>query len=246
MTPFFQTPADILNYLWFKHTGQVRFIEPKTLLKKQRRNNSGKKVRWTKDDLKLRYSRAQCRQVAQWLNDLDLPVEKSCEIMHPKRGTWVRMIRALRLAEYARKNGFEKLKLLLDEFYKEDYFVWQGAVDKNRETFRETETLHLLKERPDAFVTVLFANMLWFDAGKVVNAFEEVLGKVPVRKVFSLNEFAKTYFNQAGKRVVKPVGSYPKTIATNRLTKNYTETVLEQMQQMISDLCITVINRRFE
>lgn len=243
MNPVFQTPADILNYLWLKHTGHVQFMEPKTLLKKSRKSNSGQKNRWTKEDLKLRYSRVQCRQVALWLNELDLPVEKSCEIMHPKRGIWVRVIRALRLSEYARKKGFDKLKELLDKFYKEDYFVWQGAVDKNRTAFKETETLQLLKERPDAFARALFANMLWFDAGKVMKAFENVSDKVPEQQISLLNACAKTYFNRTGKRVVKPIGSYTKTIATNRLTKSYADVELERMQQMIADLCSKVIKK---
>ena len=45
--------------------------------------------------------------------------EKACEIMHPKREMWVRMIRALRLAEYARKPEFGNLKELMDIFYRE-------------------------------------------------------------------------------------------------------------------------------
>ncbi len=39
---------------------------------------------------------------------------------------WVRMIRALRLAEYARKPEFGNLKELMDIFYREAYTVWQG------------------------------------------------------------------------------------------------------------------------
>jgi hypothetical protein len=52
--------------------------------------------------------------------------------MNPKRGMWVRMIRALRLGEYSRKNGFDHLAEILDVFYKQDYTTWQGRVDKAR------------------------------------------------------------------------------------------------------------------
>ncbi len=45
---------------------------------------------------------------------------------------WVRMIRALRLAEYARKPEFGNLKELMDIFYRRAYTVWQGEVERNR------------------------------------------------------------------------------------------------------------------
>ena len=45
----------------------------------------------------------------------------------------VRFIRALRLAEYAKKPEMEQLRVLLDRFYREDYSVWQGELDQYRE-----------------------------------------------------------------------------------------------------------------
>lgn len=251
---FFQTPADILRYLWFKHTGFVQVVEPKTILRKNKENNSGynvvvpeaiKNVKKSKDELKLKYSRAESRMVAQWLNDLEMSVEKSCEIMHPKRGIWVRMIRALRLSEYAKKKGFEKLKELLDEFHNEEYFVWQGSVDTNRKQFNEAAVLDLLKERPGAFSRSLFANMLWFGADNVIKAFKEVIGKVPARLVFTLNAYAKNYFEKNGNRIVKPLGGYSKTIGKNHLIKHYTEDDLLKMQASIEELCIDAMKLRF-
>ena len=252
---FFQTPTDILRYLWFRHTGFAQIVEPKTILKKNKENNSGynvivpeavKNVKRSKEDLKLKYSRTESKLVAQWMNDLEMAVEKSCEIMHPKRGIWVRMIRALRLSEYAKKQGFEKLKALLDEFHNEEYFVWQGAVDTNRKQFKEAEVLTLLKERPGAFSRSLFANMLWFGAGNVINAFDEVIDKVPARLVFTLNAYAKNYFEKNGNRIVKPLGGYSKTIEKNPLIKHYTEDDLVKMQESIEDLCIKAMKLRFE
>ena len=252
---FFQTPTDILRYLWFRHTGFAQIVEPKTILKKNKENNSGynvivpeavKNVKRSKEDLKLKYSRTESKLVAQWMNDLEMAVEKSCEIMHPKRGIWVRMIRALRLSEYAKKQGFEKLKALLDEFHNEEYFVWQGAVDTNRKQFKEAEVLALLKERPGAFSRSLFANMLWFGAGNVINAFDEVIDKVPARLVFTLNAYAKNYFEKNGNRIVKPLGGYAKTIEKNPLIKHYTEDDLVKMQESIEDLCIKAMKLRFE
>ena len=252
---FFQSPADILRYLWFKHTGFAQIVEPKTILKKNAENNSGynviipeaiKNVKKSKEELKLKYSRTQSKQVAQWMNELELSAEKSCEIMHPKRGIWVRMIRALRLSEYAKKQGFENLKTLLDEFHNEEYFVWQGSVDINRKKFNEAEVLELLKERPGAFSRSLFANMLWFGADNVIRAFDEVIDKVPARLVFTLNSYAKKYFEKNGNRIVKPLGGYSKTIEKNQLTKKYTEDDLVKMQQSIEDLCIKAMRMRFE
>lgn len=252
---FFQTPADILRYLWFKHTGFVQIVEPKTILKKNTENNSGwnvnipeavKNVKKSKEDLKLKYTRAQSKLVALWMNSLELSSEKICEIMHPKRGIWIRMIRALRLIEYSKKEGFEKLKDILDEFHNEEYFVWQGAVDANRRQFKEAEVLQLLKERPGAFSRSLFANMLWFGAENVIKAFNEVIDKVPARLVFTLNAYAKSYFEKNGNRIVKPLGGYSKTIEKNHLIKHYAESDLIKMQESIEDLCIKAMRLRFE
>lgn len=252
---FFQTPADILRYLWFKHTGFIQMLEPKTILKKHKENNSGwnvnvdgavKNVKKSKEELKLKYSRGQSRMVAEWMNRLELPAEKICEIMHPKRGIWVRMIRALRLAEMSMKEGFEKLKEILDEFYNETYFVWQGAVDESRKKFNEDELLLLLKQRPGMFARSLFSNMLWFGFENIVNAFGEIVDKVPARLIFTLNSYAKNYFEKNGNRVVKPLGGYSKTVKNNYLLTQYSEDDLIRMQESIEGLCITAMTKRFK
>lgn len=252
---FFQTPVDILRYLWFKHTGFIQLVEPKTILKKQRENNSGwnvnvdgaiKNVKKSKEELKLKYSREQSRMVAEWMNKLELPPEKICEIMHPKRGIWVRMIRALRLAEMSKKEGFEKLKEILDEFYNETYFVWQGAVDESRKKFNEDELILLLKQRPGMFARSLFSNMLWFGYENIVNAFGEIVDKVPARLIFTLNSYAKNYFEKNGNRVVKPLGGYSKTVKNNYLLTQYSEDDLAKMQESIEDLCIAAMKNRFK
>jgi hypothetical protein len=253
--PMFQTPVDILRYLWFKHTGFIQLVEPKTILKKNRQNNSGwnvnvdgaiKNVVKSEEDLKLKYSRAESKMVAEWMSNLDMPVEKICETMHPKRGIWVRMIRALRLAEMSKKPGFEKLKDILDEFYNETYFVWQGAVDENRKKFNEAEVTELLKQRPGMFARSLFSNMLWFGYKNMVEAFGGIIDKVPARLIFTLNAYAKNYFEKNGNRVVKPLGGYAKTVKNNALLVNYSEAELIQMQNAIEELCIKAMTLRFE
>jgi hypothetical protein len=253
--PMFQTPVDILRYLWFKHTGFIQLVEPKTILKKNRQNNSGwnvnvdgaiKNVVKSEEDLKLKYSRAESKMVAEWMSNLDMPVEKICENMHPKRGIWVRMIRGLRLAEMSKKPGFEKLKDILDEFYNETYFVWQGAVDENRKKFNEAEVTELLKQRPGMFARSLFSNMLWFGYKNMVEAFGGIIDKVPARLIFTLNAYAKNYFEKNGNRVVKPLGGYAKTVKNNALLVNYSEAELIQMQNAIEELCIKAMTLRFE
>lgn len=47
---------------------------------------------------------------------------KEAEEMNPKRGMWVRFIRSLRLAEYARRKGFEHLEEILDVARRE--IIW--------------------------------------------------------------------------------------------------------------------------
>ena len=116
---FISTPADILRYLWYKKTGFLQIVEPKTIIKRIAQNNahitpylnvSKEAAMDRKAGLKLKYNRAQCKMVATWLNNLNMDVEKACEIMHPKRGMWIRFIRALRLAEYAKRPNFGYLK----------------------------------------------------------------------------------------------------------------------------------------
>jgi hypothetical protein len=135
----FHSPTDILRYLWFKHTGFLQIVEPKTIVNRMAKNSRNyhyqlDKATETKvkalNDLKLKFNRESGRRYATWLNNLSMSVESQCENMHPKRGMWVRVIRALRLAEYSKRKGFEKLAALLDAFYNERYEVWQGKVNR--------------------------------------------------------------------------------------------------------------------
>ena len=173
--------------------------------------------------MKLKYSRTESKMIATWINNLELSTDKICEIMHPKRSMWVRMIRALRLAEMSKKAGFEKLKDVLDEFYNETYFVWQGAVDASRKQFKEAEVIDLLKQRPGMFARSLFANMLWFGCENITNAFGEIIDKVPARLIFTLNAYATNYFEKNGHRAVKPLGGNSKSVPNNHLLKHYSE-----------------------
>ncbi|MBS7231476.1 hypothetical protein KHA90_10620 [Flavobacterium psychroterrae] len=253
-TQYFKSPTDILRYLWFKNTGLLQIIEPKTIIKRTSKNalhfvgfldaSAQSKIAAT-NDLKLKYSRKECLMVASWLNNLDMDVETMCEIMHPKRGMWVRFIRALRLAEYSKRKGFEKLAFLMDVFYNQVYDVWQSKVNSSRMKFDADKTFALLKQRPGLFARSLFSNMLWFGADETVAHFTEIIDKVPARLVFTLNMYAQNYFDKNMQRSVKPLGGTNKRIAPNALLNLYNEDQLEAMKNQIEELCLLAMKKRF-
>jgi hypothetical protein len=251
---FFTSPTDILRYLWFKHTGFMQIIEPKTIVKRAKSNHghfspsqnmSGQAALSKNTDLKLKYSRTTGIMVAKWLNNLPMDAKSACEIMHPKRGMWVRFIRALRLAEFGKRAGFEQLKALLDCFYNEDYSVFQGRVNHFRLRLDVFQTLNLLKQRPGLFARSLFANMLWFGADETLAAFKEVVDKVPARLVFTLNMYAQTYFDKTANRLVKPLGGVAKRIKANQLLTIYDDEQLDEMKVKVEDLCLFAMRKRF-
>lgn len=250
----FTSPQDILRYLWYKHTGFLQIIEPKTLI--QRAGKQAEHRYWpasrslqailkAKAELKLKYTRTECRLVANWLNQLPLTAVKACEMMHPKRNMWVRFIRALRLGEYSKRQGFEHLAAIMDVFYNKSYTVWQGRVDYYRLRYDAEATFKILKQRPGLFARSLFANMLWFGPELTIVHFKKILDKVPVRLLLTLNMYAQNYFEKKTFRLVKPLGGTSKTIPSNRLLDLYAEEHLSEMKIMIEDLCLEAIKYRF-
>lgn len=251
---YFSTLNDILRYLWYKNTGFLQIIEPKTIIRKASKNNahmspvldkSCSAAQAKREELKLKYTRRECKMVALWLNNLEMNPEKACEIMHPKREMWVRMIRALRLAEYARKPGFGNLKELMDVFYCQTYTVWQGEVDRSRLKADAAQTFALLKQRPGMFARSLFANMLWFGPEETLAAFREVVHLLPARLVVTLGMYAESYFEQGHKRMVKPLGGNALLIEPHYLVSLYTDDQLKAMVKDVQDLCKEVVAARF-
>lgn len=251
---YFSSPNDVLRYLWYKKTGFLQIIEPKTIISKTGKNNehmsplldkSQSAAEMKREELKLKYTRRQCRMVARWLNNLPMPVEKSCETMHPKREMWVRMIRALRLAEYARKDGYGKLKELMDVFYRQAYTVWQGEVDTNRLKMNAQRTFALLKQRPGMFARSLFANMLWFGPEETLATFREVVHLLPARLIVTLGMYAQNYFDAEQQRLVKPLGGNARLIPAHRLLEIYPEEQRKAMVKAVQDLCKEVVAARF-
>ena len=251
----FKNANDILRYLWYKHTGFLQIVEPKIIAKRLAKNsvniqpgmdNRGSAKIKALADLKLKFTRTECRQYAMWLNSLTMDAEKQCEIMHPKRGIWVRVIRALRLAEYSKRKGFENLNALLDVFYNELYEVWQGQVNHYKLKYDEERTFKLLKERPGLFARSLFSAMLWFGKDVTLTHFKEVMYQVPPRLIFTLNMYTEIYFEKNSSRTVKPLGGTNKRIPVNKLLQLYTDDQLKEMVIGVQDLTLDLIKRKFE
>ncbi|EPD31711.1 hypothetical protein SAMN05444420_10932 [Capnocytophaga granulosa] len=251
----FSSPTDILRYLWYKRTGFLQIVEPKTIMKKDAKNNyhivrsldlSMTVKERAQKELKLKYSRQECARVAHWLNALPLSAEKACEIMHPKREMWVRFIRALRLAEYSKKKGFEKLATLLDVFYNERYSVWQAELNAAYQNMDSEKAFFLLKQRPGVFARSLFACMLWLGADDTLSTFKEIIDQVPTRLLFTLNTYADLYFSKEGKRSVQTIMGTRVEIPKHPLVvESYNEEQLAEMKAKIEDLCLWTIQHQF-
>lgn len=249
-----KTPTDVLRYLWYEKTGYVQIIEPKTLIAHARRlyyhmwgplDQSTDAAKGMKERLMLKYDRKACLRVAKWLNAIPMTARQAAENMNPKRGMWVRMIRALRLGEYSRKKGFDHLAEILDVFYKQDFSTWQGRVDKACQANDADKTLDLLKERPGMFARCLFATMLRFGSDKVLAAFDETADKLPARLLLSLGNAADQYFNPKEVRMARPITGVPRQIQPNKLLALYGDDDREAMAQAVNDLYKTSMERRF-
>ncbi len=250
----FQTPVDIMRYLWYKHTGFIQLVQPKVILKRTSANNrhiylplnsAEEAFNKAKQKLKLKYTRAESRMVAQWINDLPMTAEKAAELMHPKRAMWVRFIRALRLPEYSRYKDMERLKKLLDVFYNESYEVTAGKIEHFRLKSDAASTFALLQERPGLFSRSLFANMLWFGKHETLRAFETIIDQVPARLLLTLNSYADNYFSRNHARVVKPLGGNNKKIRPNRLIGIYSDEELEEMKTSVEALFLKKMREKF-
>lgn len=249
-----RTPADVLRYLWRLHTGHVQIIEPKTLIAHARKMYShmwgpldcgADAAKEMKRRLKLKYDRTMCRRIARWLNAVPMTAEQAAENMNSKRAMWVRMIRALRLGEYSRREGFEHLRDILDVFYKQNYVTWQGRVDAARRAGKVDELLALLQERPGAFARSLFATLLRFDSAKVLKAFDKIADKLPARLLISLGNVANAYFDAEAPRAVRPITGELKRIGPNKLLSLYSQSERKELASAVNALYASSMARRF-
>ena len=253
-TKLLKTPTDVLRYLWYAKTGYVQIIEPKTLVAHARKlyshmwgplDRGANAAEEMRENLKLKYDRSECLIAARWLNAIPMTAQQAAENMNPKRGMWVRMIRALRLGEYSRKNGFDHLAEILDVFYKQEYSTWQGRVDKARSENDADNTLALLKERPGLFARCLFATMLRFGSDKVLAAFEEIADKLPARLLLSLGNAAEAYFDPKEVRLARPITGVTHQIEPNKLLALYGDDELKAMAADVDGLYKASMARRF-
>ena len=255
--PLFDTPTDVLRFLWYRKTRQLQLLEPRTLIAHAGKLNSHlwpladhsmEAQEVMRENLKLKYDRRMCRTVARWLNALPLEAREAAGQMNPKRGMWVRMIRALRLSEYSRKQGYEHLHELLDIFYKKDYTTWSGQLDEAYCTNNEQIGVTLLLQRPGLFARSLFAAMLHFGAADVLAAFRQVADKVPARLLLSLVNGAETYFdpdNLGLQRLARPITGTPKSILLNKMVNLYTPEQRRRMADSIEELFIQSMEQRY-
>ena len=253
-TALLKTPTDVLRYLWYEKTGYVQIIEPKTLVAHARKlyyhmwgplDRGVDAAKDMKKKLMLKYDRKACLRVALWLNALPMTARQCAENMNPKRGMWVRMIRALRLGEYSRKQGFDHLAEILDVFYKQDYSTWQGRVDKARLENDAEKTLALLKERPGLFARCLFATMLRFGCDKVLAAFSEIADKLPARLLLSLGNAAESYFDPKETRLARPITGVTHKIEVNKLLALYDDDSRKAMVDAVNNVYSESMVRRF-
>ena len=249
-----KTPVDVLRYLWYEKTGYVQIIEPKTLIAHARwayahiwgpLDLGADAAACMKQKLMLKYDRKACLRVAKWLNAIPMTARQAAESMHTKRGMWVRMIRALRLGEYSRKEGFGHLAEILDVFYRQDYTTWQGRVDKARMANDADTTLALLKERPGLFARCLFASMLRFGGDKVLKAFEEVADQLPARLLLSLGNAAETYFDPKERRQARPITGLAYMLEPNKLLALYDDEARQSMVAAVDGVYKLSMSRRF-
>lgn len=249
-----RTPTDILRYLWYEKTGYVQIIEPRTLVAHAQKlyshiwgplDRGADAAEEMRKNLRLKYSRKACLRVARWLNALPMTARQAAENMNPKRGMWVRAIRALRLAEYAHKKGFDRLAEILDVFYRQDYTTWQGRVDKARSENDADKTLALLKERPGLFARCLFASMLRFGSDRVLAVFGDIADSLPARLLLSLGNGAEAYFNTRESRLARPITGVVRQIQPNKLLALYNDNTRTSMAEAVTDLYKTSMARRF-
>lgn len=249
-----KTPTDILRYLWYEKTGLVQIVEPKTLVAHARRmyyhvfgplDIGADAAVDMKQKLKLKYNRKACLRVALWMNSLPMTARQAAENMNPKRGMWVRMIRALRMGEYSRKKGMEHLAEIIDVFYNQSYSTWQGRVDKARIENDADKTLGLLKERPGLFARGLFATMLRFGSKRVLAAFDKIADKLPARLLLSLGNAAESYFDLNATRLARPITGGTVSIESNKLLALYNETERQKMASDVMDVYKESMTRRF-
>ncbi len=235
----FKTPDDLLRMIWYAHTGRLKIIPPKVLAARAAAGEYGPQAKEdaiaeAKDKLKLHFSRPTCAIFARWLNEMPLSPADMCENMHPRREMWVRVIRALRLSEYARKCGHEKLAEMLDRFYRKDYRVWAGSLEKSRLNNNTAEVFRLLEERPGLYARALFSTMLRMGSEPTCRSFSTVADRVPARLLLALTSFAPIYFlPETDQRLIALPDGKRVAVPINKALGDYS---IQEKTEMVADV----------
>ena len=248
------TPTDLLRLVWYQRTGSLRIVPPKVYRTLQtdvnRDGASHGAPRGGVEDvmgrLKLKFSRSFSKWVAWWFENLPMTPEAMCEDMHSHRGMWVRMIRALRLAEYARRPEMQRLARLLDLFYRGDYRVWQGLVDQAVRDGDAQRAFMLLRQRPGAFARSLFSMIARFGLEPTLEAFEPVLQDVAPRILLSLSSVAEIYFlNPEGTRSVGAPGLRKVAVELPKAVRKLSDQERTEIIVALNELYVKAMEVRF-
>ncbi len=249
-----KSPTDILRYLWYRHTGYTKILRPKTLIRQSPGlwtffcpglPDSLTRKEQRREALRLRFPRSLGRTVARLINDMEMPAGQMCAVMHPHREMWVHMIRALHLPQYSHRTGYDKLRTVLDLFYRMDYTVVQGLIDKARRRFDFTAAMKLLRMQPGAFARQLFANMLWFGSEQVLNEFRKVLPSLPTRLIISLGNAAEVYFNPETDRLITIITGKKIEVKKNGLLFAHSPSECKRMAKMVRDLLLDALKLKY-
>ena len=240
---------DVLRLIWYSHTGQIRVCTPKVYLKAKARNVGKKRADITKIDqaeLNLHFSRPVCREYARLIESLPQTAEEMCETMNSHRGMWVRVIRALRLTELARRMELTKVLKMLDLFYRKDYLVWAAETDAAYNDGNEALLKELLADRPGEFARRLFSCMLTFGAESIADTFSSIADQIQPRLILTLADNATTYFRPYPNRhCVYPRPDLAVMIDGNKRLKNYTAEQLRSFATTVRTLALDALKDYF-
>ncbi|HRE90103.1 MAG TPA: hypothetical protein PK095_13295 [Myxococcota bacterium] len=250
----FETPADVLRYLWFKKTGQLRLVRPAVIIRRKL-ENQGMQKRGARDRraaaleaersaLALRYGRRECARVAAWLEALPGELKELAASMHPQRAMWTRFIRALRLPEYARRPDRTRLARLLDLFYRADHPRWLGELERLT-LDNDPRALTMLATRPGLFMRRLLPTLVRFGARSVFEHLRQVAERVPLRLFLSLLNHAARCLDPSAQRLVSPLGDRPRLIPGPAYVDRLERAERDALLGALEDFARSEMQRRF-
>lgn len=258
---YITTPAELLRFVWYIKTGNLRVIRPQTMINGKMRSIGScrtyhdfilakelaqQEIDKDKENWKLKFSRTDCRFVADLLNKCNLSVAEMCVQMNPFREMWVRLIRAFRLTEFARHKGYGKLRELLDKFYRKDYHTAEGEVNRALAAGDIDEAVAILKACPGLFARRLFSLMLRYDADNIIREFNTVAHLIPMRMLINLVKNARDYFDCSKyKREVRIITGETVQIPLNEHVAHLDEAQCEKMKSLVESSVLIFLRAKY-